>query len=69
MEHGHSSGIWLLLISLLLLYSPRQIWEVTETWKNSETLAPSKNYNIVLRCVGTVFIITGFVLLIKNWIY
>ena len=62
MTQEHISGILLMLISLLLLFSPRQICKVTEAWKNSEKTTPSHAYVIVLRCVGIAFLIIGFII-------
>jgi len=61
MTQEHIAGLSLMLISLLLLLLPNQIWKVTEAWKNSTTTGPSKGYIIVLRCVGIVLIIVGFI--------
>jgi len=65
MIQEHSSGILLLLVSLLLLFFPRQIWKVTEAWKNSKNTSPSKAYSIVLRCLGVIFLIAGILLLFR----
>ena len=61
MTQEHISGMLLILISLLPLLFPKQIWKVTEAWKISGTIAPSKGYIIVLRCVGIVILLTGFI--------
>ena len=61
MTQEHILGILLMLISLLILLFPKQIWKIAEAWKNSEPTAPSKAYVIVLRCVGIVFLIIGFI--------
>ncbi|WP_422678807.1 DUF6199 family natural product biosynthesis protein [Clostridium thermosuccinogenes] len=55
----------LMLFSLKLLFFPRQLWNVAEEWKNSEAVTPSKAYVIALRCIGIVFLITGFTVFIK----
>jgi len=57
----HISGILLILLSLVLLCFPRQIWMLTEAWKNSKTATPSTAYGIVLRCAGAVFLVSGFI--------
>jgi len=54
-----------MLFSLKLLFFPRQLWNVAEEWKNSEAVTPSKAYVIALRCIGIVFLITGFTVFIK----
>lgn len=58
------AGLLLMFISLLLLLFPKQIWKFTEAWKNNDTTAPSKGYIIVLRCVGLVFLIIGFIVFV-----
>ena len=58
------AGLLLMLISLLLLLFPNQIWKITEAWKNSESISPSKGYINVLRCVGIVFLIIGIVVFV-----
>jgi hypothetical protein len=70
MTQEHISGMLLMLISLLLLLFPKQIWKIAEAWKNSETTAPSKGYIIVLRCVGIVFLLIGFIVFMmwEPWI-
>ncbi len=67
MIQEHISGILLLLLSLLLLCCPKQIWKWTEAWKTekSKTATCSNAYVIVLRGVGTVLLIAGFLVLFQ----
>ena len=67
MTQEHISGILLLLLSLLLLCYPKQIWKWTEAWKTkkSETAACSNAYAIVLRGVGAVLLIASCLVLFQ----
>jgi hypothetical protein len=66
MTQEHISAFILILLSLVMLFFPKQIWETTEAWKTekSKTVTCSKAYAIVFRCVGAVFLIAGFVVLL-----
>ena len=61
MVQEQMAGLSLMIISLLLLRWPNQIWKVTEAWKNSAITVPSKGYIIVLRCVGVFIMTVGFI--------
>ncbi|SDX93468.1 DUF6199 family natural product biosynthesis protein [Eubacterium barkeri] len=64
MTQEQIAGILMILIALVILILPKQIWKVVESWKNKEQVAPSDAYILVVRCVALVFLIVGIVVML-----
>lgn len=52
-------GIALLVIGILMLIAPDEIYEITESWKNSSAGSPSNLYKLNIRIGGIMFSIVG----------
>ena len=59
------AGMILCVIGLsLLIISPARWWTATEKWKTQDGTQPSKSYTVLLRVLGTVFVLTGGALMV-----
>ncbi len=52
-------GIALLVIGILMLIAPDEIYEITESWKNISAGSPSNLYKLNIRIGGIMFSIVG----------
>ena len=59
-------GIVMCVIGFCLLFiSVDKIWAIAEKWKTIGGERPSKNYVVITRALGIVFILVGGVLLVN----
>lgn len=47
------------LIAIILIAFPKQVWHVTESWKNKQQTEPSEGYLMIVRCVGIVLLVVA----------
>ena len=60
-------GATLFLCGLVMLISPRTIYQITESWKNNRDGEPSDLYRVTTRIEGGILLIVGIVLLVVRF--
>lgn len=61
-------SLLLLIIGLLMLRFPQEIYDLTESWKSNTPGKPSKWYRISLRVGGIAFLLVGVMGLVSLFI-
>ncbi len=55
------------LCGLIMLISPRTVYQITESWKNNRDGEPSDLYKLTTRIEGGILLIVGIVLLVMRF--
>lgn len=55
------------LCGLIMLISPRTVYQITESWKNNRDGEPSDLYRVTTRIEGGILLIVGIVLLVMRF--
>ncbi|MEG0825350.1 MAG: hypothetical protein RSG86_06350 [Oscillospiraceae bacterium] len=64
MTQEQIAGILIILIALVILIFPKQVWKIAESWKNNDKVPPSDTYLVVVRCVASAFLVVGIVVMV-----
>lgn len=54
-------GLSLIIVGGGLILFPKKVFELTERWKSDNNTQMSHSYQIIIRVVGVVLIITGLI--------
>ena len=59
-------GIIFIIIGIVMLISPKTIFQITESWKSISDIEPSALYNVSTRVGGVAFLIVGIASIIVS---
>ena len=59
-------GIIFIIIGIVMLMSPKTIFQITESWKSISDDEPSALYNVSTRVGGVAFLIVGIASIIVS---
>lgn len=54
-------AIFLIIVGLLMIFQPNLIWNITESWKSSDSTEPSSLYIGSIRMGGILCTLVGIV--------
>jgi len=61
------AGTAIFLWGLFMFLKPGTIWELFESWKNSNNSMPSKSYLVQIRISGCICMVIGLVIFVGSF--
>ena len=58
-------AIMLITIGIILAAAPNLVYDITQSWKNSNNSEPSSFYKIFTRVQGIILVIVGVALIVR----
>lgn len=59
-------GIYFIFMGILMIFKPKFIWKISESWKMKNKSEPNKLYIILVKTGGIIIIIGGIFVIFES---